>query len=649
MTFGPVASVTVFSHGLLRDQTVPLSRFLVLTGENDSGKTTALAALEHILSGQGDGQDGRARGAWQPSKKLLDDHPPSHRWQEWGQVIAEIAGAELCEPRLLVTHARGSDELVLAVRHQEGIVDGRKLAEFFPPGWVPPAFKAPVKVVQLGTGGGDDLSDVVLRYLADMWKRLSRAPVHQGERRWTVETPEGEELVEHSLGTAPKTPLWVDQALAGLRERAWRELPRFVRSVYDAVVVVPDLTLPFDPSQPRFKVGLRDPEADRAEPAFWVGELAAGMRTYLGLAVREAARVLQDRGLLLRQHREPGPKPCAHASDEDRPLLDVDTFDWMDTPAPSDAAGEITQVLYLIDEPEIHLHPLAQDEVARWLLGKTEDEQVGVAVATHSPAFIDLPIDKVQFVRCERTAEDARSRSAARLFELPPDRSRLVDELAGKGGYRRHDLLLRGRVPLLVEGKHDQRYVDAAFWAIYHREPAQVGLNVLPVDGIDNFLAKYQQVVTGMYPSWAPVFILHDRPNPSQKGNLDKLARHKGHERLVLCALDVDDISLAFPIELVRGLACAGPEFPDWKTLEARAWELAGPNAGAPAWKKAIAKQVGERGYERYLDQACDALRASRACVVDKKIRDLLLDIGSWLEIERVSPAEEPGQDRRDA
>ena len=54
--------------------------------------------------------------------------------------------------------------------------------------------------------------------------------------------------------------------------------------------------------------------------------------------------------------------------------------------------------IYLFDEPERHLHPVAQIEARNWVAGLVEDPSCSVILATHSPEFLDIPLDSTQYL-----------------------------------------------------------------------------------------------------------------------------------------------------------------------------------------------------------------------------------------------------------
>lgn len=51
--------------------------------------------------------------------------------------------------------------------------------------------------------------------------------------------------------------------------------------------------------------------------------------------------------------------------------------------------GASRRAIYLVDEPEAHLHPAAADSVADWLTAAAE-RNAGVVIATHAPAFLNI-------------------------------------------------------------------------------------------------------------------------------------------------------------------------------------------------------------------------------------------------------------------
>jgi AAA domain, putative AbiEii toxin, Type IV TA system len=143
---------------------------------------------------------------------------------------------------------------------------------------------------------------------------------------------------------------------------------------------------------------------------------------------------------------------------------------------PADAPG-----VYVIDEPEAHLHPAAIASVRAWL----EDlagTATAVLAATHSPMLLDTD-----------------SHLATRVLVLPGDGGTelqaltgIMDErLAGAAselGITKGDLLLMTRLVVFVEGPHDVIVLDEWFG----NELRDAGIRVFPAHGGDNF----QELVT---------------------------------------------------------------------------------------------------------------------------------------------------------
>jgi energy-coupling factor transporter ATP-binding protein EcfA2 len=134
--------------------------------------------------------------------------------------------------------------------------------------------------------------------------------------------------------------------------------------------------------------------------------------------------------------------------------------------------------LYVIDEPERHLHPLAQADVARFLTGLARSG-ADVVVATHSPTLLNVPYADTVYLRVTR--EDGITRVA----DISGDVLKQLDRAAESLGLLRADLLQLTRAALIVEGKQDRKVLEA----LYGKELSAARVRILSLSGADNTLA----------------------------------------------------------------------------------------------------------------------------------------------------------------
>jgi hypothetical protein len=133
--------------------------------------------------------------------------------------------------------------------------------------------------------------------------------------------------------------------------------------------------------------------------------------------------------------------------------------------------------LYLIDEPEQHLHPRVQRTAAQWLVRSGTAGASQALVVTHSPHYLRIPGDVAfAYVRSE-AADGAPQRST--ISPLTPELLAASDEIAGEMGFDRGELLSSVAAFVFVEGQADKLFLDAVAGQRLHH----AGVALVPIHG----------------------------------------------------------------------------------------------------------------------------------------------------------------------
>ena len=131
--------------------------------------------------------------------------------------------------------------------------------------------------------------------------------------------------------------------------------------------------------------------------------------------------------------------------------------------------------VYIVDEPEAHLHPAALQSVSAWL-GELSRTAAMVVVATHSTALLDCPTEIINRVHVQRS--ELGTKLQLMTGNLADELARVSDEF----GLTKGELLLLTRLALFVEGQHDELILHEWFGEALR----SAGIRVFPVRGVDN-------------------------------------------------------------------------------------------------------------------------------------------------------------------
>lgn len=247
---------------------------------------------------------------------------------------------------------------------------------------------------------------------------------------------------ENSYRVAPD----VVAACTFIRAAANRLLPQFVADRYELIVETRPVEQWFDDGPLRLMIR---PRADERSE-FELDQVADGLRLWLQLALLEATEQTGRVRLYLQelasdwfgqaqavndavQHDDPDASKFSELADEHaeqfddavQALRDISDNGWVIgdlrrrlelRPAEDVITREVQdRRLFVVDEPERHLHPGLQREAARWLSDTAAERAAPALLATHSTAFLSLPAsDGLSYLYCSRSLDDGMS--TVRLF-----------------------------------------------------------------------------------------------------------------------------------------------------------------------------------------------------------------------------------------
>ena len=265
-----------------------------------------------------------------------------------------------------------------------------------------------------------------------------------------------------------------------------------------------------------------------------------------------------------------------------------------------------SNVLLAIEEPESHLHPLAQAWLANHLRELARSENIQIVLTTHSPAFIDVSqLDSVAFIT--KTSTDgtyARQITREQLVQhcidrgAPEDRTR-PDNIFEFYAANTTSTTLEGffaKKVVLVEGP-TEALVLPIYLAATNSDCLKQGISFIPVFGKGN-LARYYRLFTAYE---IPTFIIFDNDSDDDKNGRkreDALRTlgvvNKPEELLQLDDLYISDQYAIFGVDFettMRQLfGCLG-----YDDLEQEAKDFMGCEDSGAQYKPLIARYVAEK------------------------------------------------------
>jgi hypothetical protein len=219
------------------------------------------------------------------------------------------------------------------------------------------------------------------------------------------------------------------------------------------------------------------------EPADWDGPI--GVRGLPNMVVRGVLRVpLADLGAGMGRWVATAVRQSADAA----VTGEISAVRWIGRDASADRENSepptvitedpVQPRILVIDEPEQHLHPHAQEIIAAWASEQAVHHHA-VLVATHSPAFFALPPERATICQVYRVGHGTRVRPLPAVHGA--DVVARARQLGFELGLGREALAQLTRAVVVVEGEWDRQMLQR----FYSRELHEQRILVVPLQGSD--------------------------------------------------------------------------------------------------------------------------------------------------------------------
>ncbi|MCA1709339.1 MAG: AAA family ATPase, partial [Actinobacteria bacterium] len=257
--------------------------------------------------------------------------------------------------------------------------------------------------------------------------------------------------------------------------------------------------------------------------------------------------------------------------------------------------------LYLIDEPEMHLHPLSQTEVLRWIEDRVAEGATAV-LTTHSPLILATERESSRLIGLVRHGSHV---GQVDISDDLLDEIGSIDGLADAIGTDRVAALQLTRGILVVEGEHDRKVIKKFFGP----ELARARIRLLPIRGTKNTMALADSELFASL--GLRLCVMFDEVSDTVLASGDIAVAGSAEEKKMLellnaveklrrpgqevkaVAFDLPDVMCALPLD---GIRRAFPQVTlgiDWPEIIKRWRSLSNPKGG---FKQYALKQLGLDG-----------------------------------------------------
>lgn len=270
-------------------------------------------------------------------------------------------------------------------------------------------------------------------------------------------------------------------------------------------------------------------------------------------------------------------------------------------------------LIFVLDEPESHLHPLAQKWLAKKIFKMAEDG-LQIVITTHSPHFVDLIyFEGINLIRKDEDGTYSSSKKSSDLFDhcistgANPSKTKLETVVPFYANQATPHILsgFFANKIVLVEGLTEELALPVFFERLGF-DPTEFGISIIAVNGKGN-LAKWWRLFTLFR---IPTFICFDNDSKKDKNGdqrKDALKAIGIPEEDLDGLLKIDDwnISDRFCVFGVDYETSMNASFPDYSKIEVEKGDVFGTSSKhiiAKETAKAVDLEIETEGKERLIE-----------------------------------------------